>query len=41
MEKLYVLYKVQKGIEQADAGMTVSSDQAKKQVQDLSFLLDQ
>ncbi|MHC9542645.1 MAG: hypothetical protein AB9903_24310 [Vulcanimicrobiota bacterium] len=34
MEKLYVLYKVQKGIEQADAGITVSSDQAKKQVQE-------
>jgi len=33
MERLYLLYKVEKGIQQADAGQTVSHQEAKKQLQ--------
>lgn len=29
MEKLFFLYKIEKGIEQADAGLTVSHEEAK------------
>jgi len=32
MEKLFFLYKIEKGIEQADAGLTVSHEQAKQQL---------
>ena len=30
MEKLYLLYKIEKGIQQADTGKTVSHEEAKK-----------
>lgn len=33
MERLYLLYKVEKGIQQADAGQTVSHQEAKKRLQ--------
>jgi predicted transcriptional regulator len=33
MERLYLLYKVEKGIKQADAGHTVSHQEAKKRLQ--------
>ena len=32
MERLYLLYKVEKGCQQADAGQTVSHEEAKKQL---------
>ena len=32
MEKLYLLYKIEKGIEQADAGLTVSHEEAKQRL---------
>ena len=32
MEKLYLLYKIEKGIQQADAGQTISHEEAKKQL---------
>ena len=32
MERLYLLYKVEKGIQQADAGQTVSHQEAKKRL---------
>ncbi|MBA7470745.1 hypothetical protein ES707_06032 [subsurface metagenome] len=32
MEKLYILYKIEKGIQQADAGNTVSHEEAKKRL---------
>jgi len=32
IEKLYLLYKIEKGIQQADAGKTVSHEEAKKQL---------
>ena len=32
MERLYVLAKIQKGLEQADAGQTVSHEEAKRRV---------
>jgi predicted transcriptional regulator len=32
MERLYLLYKVEKGIRQADAGQTVSHEEAKKRL---------
>jgi predicted transcriptional regulator len=32
MERLYLLYKVEKGIQQADAGQTVSHEEAKKRL---------
>ena len=32
MEKLFFLYKIEKGIEQADAVLTVSHEQAKQQL---------
>ena len=32
MEKLYILYKIEKGIQQADAGMTVSHEEARKRL---------
>jgi len=31
-ERLYLLYKVEKGCQQADAGQTVSHEEAKKQL---------
>ena len=34
MEKLYLLYKIEKGIQQADAGNTVSHEEAKKRLQE-------
>lgn len=34
MEKLYLLYKIEKGIQQADAGNTVSHEDAKKRLQE-------
>jgi len=34
IETLYVLYKIDKGLEQADRGLTVSSDEARKRVQE-------
>ena len=33
IERLYLLYKVEKGIQQADAGQTVSHQEAKKRLQ--------
>ena len=33
MEKLFLLYKIEIGIEQADAGLTVSHEQAKQRLQ--------
>ena len=32
MEKLFLLYKIEKGIEQADAGLTVSHEEVKKKL---------
>ena len=32
MERLYVLAKIQKGIEQAEAGQTVSHEEAKRRI---------
>jgi predicted transcriptional regulator len=32
MERLYILYKIEKGIEQADSGKTVSHEEAKKKL---------
>lgn len=32
MEKLYLLYKIQNGLEQADSGKKVSHDEAKKRM---------
>ena len=32
MERLYVLAKIQKGLEQAEAGQTVSHEEAKRRV---------
>ncbi len=32
MEKLYLLYKIEKGIQQADAGQTISHEEAKKRL---------
>ena len=32
MEKLFFLYKVEKGIEQADTGLTVSHEEAKQRL---------
>ena len=32
MEHLYLLYKVERGIEQADAGQKVSQDEARKRM---------
>jgi predicted transcriptional regulator len=33
MEKLYVLYKIEKGIRQTDAGQKVSHEEAKKRME--------
>ena len=33
IERLYLLYKVNKGIEQADAGITVSNEKARKRIE--------
>lgn len=33
MERLYILYKVEKGCQQADAGQNVSHEEAKKRLQ--------
>ena len=32
MEKLFFLYKIEKGIEQSDAGLTVSHEEAKQRL---------
>ena len=32
MERLYVLAKIQKGLEQAEAGQTVSHEEAKRRI---------
>lgn len=32
MEKLYLLYKIEKGIQQADAGRIISHEEAKKRL---------
>ena len=32
MEKLYLLYKIEKGVQQADAGKTVSHEEAKRRL---------
>jgi predicted transcriptional regulator len=32
MERLYVLAKIQKGLDQADAGQTVSDEEAKRRI---------
>ena len=32
MERLFLLYKIEKGIEQADAGLTVSHEEAKQRL---------
>ena len=32
MAELYLLYKIQRGIEQADKGQTVSNEEAKKRM---------
>ena len=32
MERLYLLYKVEKGIRQADSGETISHEEAKKRL---------
>jgi predicted transcriptional regulator len=32
MERLYVLAKIQKGLDQADAGQTVSHEEAKRRI---------
>ena len=32
MERLYLLYKIEKGCQQADAGRTVSHEEAKRQL---------
>ena len=32
MEKLFLLYKIEKGIEQADSGLTVSHGEAKQRL---------
>ena len=34
MERLYLLYKVEKGCQQADAGQTVSHEEAKRRLQE-------
>jgi len=34
MEKLCILYKIEKGIQQADAGNTVSHEEAKERLQE-------
>ena len=34
MEKLYVLYKIEKGIKQADQGKKVSHEEAKKRMKE-------
>ena len=34
MEKLYLLYKIEKGIQQADAGNTVSHEDARKRLRE-------
>ena len=34
MEKLYLLYKVEKGIDQADSGKTVSHQDAKERMKE-------
>ncbi len=33
MEKLYLIYKVDRGIKQADAGEKISQDEAKKRME--------
>ncbi len=33
MERLYLLYKIEKGIQQADAGLTISHEEAQKQLE--------
>ncbi len=33
MEKLYLLYKVNRGIKQADAGQKISQEEAKKRME--------
>ena len=32
MDRLYLLYKIQRGIEQADAGQTVTQEEARKRM---------
>ena len=32
MERLYLLYKVERGIKQADAGLKISQEEAKKRM---------
>ena len=32
MERLYLLYKIERGIEQADAGKKISQEEAKEQM---------
>ena len=32
MERLYLLYKIEKGVQQADAGQTVSHEEAKRRL---------
>lgn len=32
IERLYLLYKIQRGIEQADAGATVSQEEARERI---------
>jgi predicted transcriptional regulator len=32
MERLYLLYKVEKGLQQADAGQTIPHEEAKKRL---------
>ncbi|TVQ22604.1 MAG: hypothetical protein EA382_11745 [Spirochaetaceae bacterium] len=32
MEKLYLLYKIEKGIEQADAGLVVSHEEVRRRL---------
>ncbi|NOY77122.1 MAG: hypothetical protein GXO76_04560 [Calditrichaeota bacterium] len=32
MERLYLLYKIEKGIQQADAGLTISHEEAQKRL---------
>jgi len=33
MEQLYLLYKIERGVAQADAGLKVSQDEAKERMQ--------
>jgi predicted transcriptional regulator len=33
MERLYLIYKVEKGCQQADAGQTISHEEAKRRLQ--------